>query len=101
MSHEEAPARWAFERGAGLAGLASATLMFVSAALSSTPDEGAASDRRLIDFYTDSGNQTRLFLASVVGFYSGLLFLWFLVGLRDRLSKVEPSVCRHSCSRRG
>jgi len=83
--------RWTFGRGAGVAGIVSAVLMFVSAALGSTPDEGSATDQRLIDFYTDSGNQSRVYLAALLGFAAGLLFLWFLVGLRDRLARVEPS----------
>ncbi len=58
---------WTFGRGAGVAGLGSAVLMFASAALSNTPDGGSATDQRLIDFYTDSGNQSRIYLAALLG----------------------------------
>ncbi len=91
MSADATRTRWTFERGAGVAGLVAALLMFASAALGSTPDEGSATDQRLIDFYADSGNQNRIYLAALLGFAAGLLFLWFLVGLRDRLSRVEVS----------
>ena len=91
MPSDAATARWTFERGSGVAGVVAAALMFTSAALGSTPDEGSATDARLLDFYNDSTNQARLYVAALVGFAAGLLFLWFLVGLRDRLARVETS----------
>jgi hypothetical protein len=83
--------RWTFERGAAFAGLASAILMLASAVLRDAPDEGAATDRRLVDFYSSSGNQYRLFVAALVAVLAGLFFLWFLVALSDRLSVLARS----------
>jgi hypothetical protein len=82
---------WTFERAAGLAGVAAAILIVVSAALSGAPDEAQATDQRLIDFYADPGNHYRLYAGAIVGLAAMLCLLWFLVGLRDRLERVERS----------
>lgn len=82
---------WTFQRCAGLAGVAFSALILLGEILGNAPDEGMAGDEMLVEFYTDSGNQYRLYGAGLIGLFAGLLFLWFLVGLRDRLSRADPS----------
>lgn len=65
--------------------------MLASAVLRDAPDEAAATDRRLVDFYTSSGNQYRLYVAALAAVLAGLFFLWFLVALSDRLSELARS----------
>jgi hypothetical protein len=80
---------WTFERAGGVAGLLAAALMLASAAVGSSPDEANATDGRLLEFYGDSGNQYRLYVAALIAVLAGLLFLWFLVVLHDRLSRID------------
>jgi hypothetical protein len=93
---------WTFERAGGVAGLLAAALMLASAAVGSSPDEANATDGRLLEFYGDSGNQYRLYVAALIAVLAGLLFLWFLVVLHDRLSRIDltDSVSRGRCGPR-
>jgi len=91
MAHDAAVSRWTFERGGGVAGLAATLLMLASTALTTVPDEGKSSDQQLVDFYSDSGTQYRVWVGALVGIVAAMLFLWFFVALRDRLARIEQS----------
>jgi hypothetical protein len=78
----------AFLRWGGVAGLTYVGASVVAIVLGSTPDEGSATDARLLEFYDDSGNQTRVFVASVIAGLATIAFLVFLVALCERLRGV-------------
>ncbi len=77
-------ARWA-----GLAGIAFIALTVAAEAIASKPNEATTNDERLLAFYNESGNQYRLYAAALIAVAAGMLFLWFLVGLRERLLAAE------------
>ncbi len=53
------------------------------------------SDQRLLDFYNEAGNQYRIYAAAVIAVAAGMLFLCFLVGLRETLLAADgPSAGR-------
>jgi hypothetical protein len=77
------------ERWAGAAGLGFIALTVAAEAIARKPNEPTTRDQQLLDFYSDSGNQYRLYAAAVIAVAAGMLFLWFLVGLREGLLAAE------------
>ena len=76
-------------RWAPIAGLVWVALVIVSVALTSDSpgdDDGIV---KFVTYFRDSGNQTKIQVAALVAALGGLVFFWFLAGLRDILRSAE------------
>jgi hypothetical protein len=89
-TYSEAEARTGgFERWAPIAGIAFVVLMVVGSALVSDVPAPDAPGREIADYLADSGNLTRNIVGAYLWAIGALVFLWFLVPLRNRLRRAE------------
>jgi hypothetical protein len=70
-----------------VAGLAFAVLFFLGTAMLNIPQ--SATDQELVDWWSDSANQTTAVVSMYLFVIAGLCFLLFLVKLRSRLLAAE------------
>ena len=92
MTESGTSSRWV-----GVAGLLVTVWLVLSFVIVSGGQLGAPeanrSDATILDWYTDSGNQTRYLLGAMIGGIATIAFLVFLVGLRTMLEQAgAPSV---------
>jgi hypothetical protein len=79
--------RW--ERWAAIAGVVFFPLVVASILLTSgTPGENDTV-QKFASYFADNGHQTQAYLSTLAGALGGILFLWFLVGLRAVLLRAE------------
>ncbi len=83
MSNSELP--WG--KLAAIAGLAFAILLFWGTASLNIPQD--ATDREVVDWWSDSGNQTYAIISMYAFAFAGLFFVGFLSHLRARLRAAE------------
>ena len=86
-THATAAARTAGGRLGALAGLAFSFLFFMGTAMLDIPH--AASDQKLVAWWSDSGHQTATVVSMYLFILAGLCFLVFLMKLRSRLLAAE------------
>jgi hypothetical protein len=70
----------------GVAGIAYVAAVVVGSLVAGGPDEGPASNAKLLDYYSDSGNQWRAFVGALVVGVAAIAFLWYLLVLCERLT---------------
>jgi hypothetical protein len=61
----------------GVAGLIYVAAVVVGSLVAGGPDEGPASDAKLLAHYSDSGNQWRAFAGALVIGVAAIAFLWY------------------------
>jgi hypothetical protein len=86
-AHAATTTRSAGGRLGALAGLAFAFLFFMGTAMLNIPH--GASDAKLVQWWTDSGNQTTAIVSMYFFTVAGLCFLFFVAKLRSRLLLAE------------
>jgi hypothetical protein len=75
------------ERWSPVAGIAFVVLFVVGAALMDTSPDAGASNSEILGFYGDDGNQLKLECAALVLTAAGVLFVWFIGVLAERLQR--------------
>lgn len=88
MSNSELP--WG--KLAAIAGLAFAILLFWGTASLNIPQE--ATDGEVVDWWSDSGNQTYVIISMYAFAFAGLFFVGFLSHLRARLRPPKAAAAR-------
>ena len=83
-------ARWA--RWWPLTGMAFVGLWIAIFIISDNEPDSGDDDAKIVAYFAKSGNRDRVFVTFFLVLAAGLLFVWFLAKLRERLARVEGGV---------